>query len=261
MKTLKFDHEQAQLIERGSKISTWRLYDDKDLSVNDDVRIIDKQNPKDPKTWTIIGTAKVTEIVQKRLEDITEQHLKADHAYSTKKEMINTYRQYYGDRVTGATPVKIIYFDFEKSKATTPIESLGIDNAKLYTDGGSRGNPGPSASAYVLCNLDDSVVEKSGFYLGVTTNNQAEYQALRLGLERAKEADIQDLQVFMDSQLVVNQVNGSYKVKNPDLSPVYQEVLALSKMFGKISFTYIPRELNKLADKEVNRILDEQNKV
>lgn len=261
MKTLKFDHNLAELIKQGKKISTWRLYDDKDLSVNDEVRIIDKQHPKDPKTWSIIGTAKITEIVQKRLEDITEQFIESEGAYSTKKEMLNTYRQYYGARVTGATPVKIIYFDFEQSKSSSSAEILGIDSAKIYTDGGSRGNPGPSASAYVLCDLDDSVVEKSGLYLGTTTNNQAEYQALRLGLERAKEANIQELQVFMDSQLVVNQVNGVYKVKNPDLAPVYHEVQALAKMFKKTSFTYIPRELNKLADKEVNRILDEQNQV
>ena len=237
------------------------MFDDKDLSVNDDVRIIDKVDSKDPKSWVIIGVARITEIVEKRLEDITEDYLKADHAYSTKAEMIKKYQSYYGNRVSGATPVKIIYFDFERSKPTTIMESLGIDSAKLYTDGGSRGNPGQSASAYVICNLDDSVVEKSGFYLGITTNNQAEYQALRLGLERAREADIQNLQVFMDSQLVVNQVNGTYKVKNPDLAPVYQEVLALAKMFTKINFTYVPRELNKLADKEVNRILDEQSKV
>jgi ribonuclease HI len=259
VKTLKFDHETAQLIEQGQKISTWRLFDDKDLSVNDDIRIIDKVDPNSPQTWKIIGTARITEIVEKRLEDIAEENIKDDYAYASKKEMYEAYRQYYGDKVTGATPVKIIYFDFEKSRPTTPSEVMPLEVAKLYTDGGSRGNPGPSAAAFVICNLDDSVVEKSGIYLGVTTNNKAEYQGLRLGLERAKEAGVQDLNVFMDSQLVVNQVNGIYKVKNPDLAPVNQEVLALAKLFKKISFTYVPRELNKLADKEVNRILDEQN--
>jgi len=257
MKTLKFDHDLANLIAEGTKISTWRMFDDKDISVNDEVKIIDKVDPKDPQTWRIIGIAKVTEIVEKRLEDISEESLKADRAYSSKKEMLETYQSYYGKRVTGATPVKIIYFDFQKSQSTIP-DAVQLEIAKLYTDGGSRGNPGPSAAAFVICNLDNSVVEKSGIYLGPSTNNRAEYQALRLGLERAKELGVQQLSVFMDSQLVVNQVNGIYKIKNPDLAPVHQEVIALAKLFKEVSFTYIPRELNKQADKEVNRILDDQ---
>ncbi|HEU5004955.1 MAG TPA: reverse transcriptase-like protein [Candidatus Saccharimonadales bacterium] len=258
MKTLKFNHETAKLIEEGQKISTWRMFDDKDLSVNDEIRIIDKVEDSNPQTWKIIGTAKITEIVEKRLEDITEENIHDDNAYASKRDMLEVYRGYYGSKVTGSTPVKIIYFDFEKSKPTTPAEVAALDVAKLYTDGGSRGNPGPSAAAFVICNLDDSVVEKSGIYLGVTTNNKAEYQGLRLGLERARELGVEDVRVFMDSQLVINQVNGAYKVKNPDLLPAYQEVIALSKLFNKTVFTYVPRELNKLADKEVNRILDEQ---
>jgi len=258
MKTLKFDHELANLIKTGQKFSTWRMFDDKDLSVNDEVKIIDKKDPKDPQSWQIIGVARITEVVEKRIEDVSEGEIKADRGYAGKKEMLQTYQKYYGNKVTSSTPVKIIYFDFEKAKSTAP-ESLTIEVAKLYTDGGSRGNPGPSAAAFVICNLDDSVVEKSGIYLGTSTNNKAEYQALRIGLEKAKEIGIEDLSVFMDSQLVVNQVNGIYKVKNPDLAPVHQEVLALSKLFQKIKFTYVPREMNKLADKEVNRILDAQN--
>jgi len=258
MKTLKFDHPIAQLIESGERNSTWRLFDDKDIAVNDEIRIIDKVDPKDPQTWRIIGTARVSEVLEKRLEDITEQTMTDDHKYTSKKEIVDHYRQYYGNKVTGSSPVKIIYFDFVKSVSTDPREAMDLEVAKLYTDGGSRGNPGPSAAAFVICNLDDSVVEKSGIYLGDTTNNRAEYQALRLGVERAKEIGIQTLSVFMDSQLVVNQINGSYKVKNPDLAPVHQEVIALSKLFKEITFTYIPRELNKLADKEVNRVLDQQ---
>lgn len=233
------------------------MFDDKDISVNDEVKIIDKVEANDPQTWRIIGIARITEIVEKRLEDVSEENLQGDHAYASKKEMLEKYQNYYGRRVTGATPIKIIYFDFQKSQSTIP-DSLQVEIAKLYTDGGSRGNPGPSAAAFVICNLDDSVVEKSGIYLGLSTNNRAEYQALRLGLERAKELGTQQLSVFMDSQLVVNQVNGTYKVKNPDLAPVHQEVIALARLFKEVSFTYIPRELNKLADKEVNRILDEQ---
>lgn len=260
MKTLKFDHQLALAILQGKKNSTWRMFDDKDLTVNDEIRIVDKVEPANPETWKIIGTARISEIVEKRLEDITEQFIKADHAYASKKEMLKTYQDYYGKKVTGSTPVKIVYFDFNGG-VMSPTEAQLIDKAKLYTDGGSRGNPGPSAAAYVICNLDDTVVEKSGFYMGVSTNNKAEYQGLRLGMERAKELGISQLDIFMDSQLVVNQLRGIYRVKNADLAPVHQEVTALSKLFAKVSFTYIPRELNKLADSEVNRILDQQKSV
>jgi len=258
MKSLKFNHDQARLIQEGKKNSTWRMFDDKDLHVNDEIRIIDKANEQQPDSWMVIGKARITEIVEKRLEDISEQHLKNEHAYNSKKEMLQAYRRYYGKQVTGATPVKIVYFDFEPSAPTQG--GIELAAARLYTDGGSRGNPGASAGAYVICNMEDNVVEKSGFYMGVSTNNKAEYQGLRLGLERAKELGVQKLSVFMDSQLVVNQVNGTYKVKNADLAPVHQEVVSLAKLFQEITFTYIPREANKLADAEVNRILDEQKK-
>ena len=135
--------------------------------------------------------------------------------------------------------------------------STTMNEAKLYTDGGSRGNPGPSATAFVICKMDDTVVEKSGSYIGTTTNNQAEYQALKAGLEKAADLGIKDLKVFMDSELIVKQVSGVYKIKNQDLMPHYLAVNNLAKHFDKISFTHVPRALNKEADAEVNRILDE----
>lgn len=130
--------------------------------------------------------------------------------------------------------------------------------AKIFTDGGARGNPGPSAYAYVICNMDDNVVEKSGKYIGETTNNQAEYKGLIAGLQRAIELGIKSLHVFMDSELVVKQVNGLYKVKNPDMVTLYQKVAQLIPNFENIDFTHVLRALNKLADAEVNRILDNQ---
>lgn len=260
MKTLKFDHDLAQLILAGKKTSTWRLFDDKDLTVNDDLVFIDKVQPAKPETWREIGHARISEVVEKRLEDVSERDITGHEAFATKKEMIKQYQRYYGKKVTGATPIKIVYFDFE---AGQPSKNAGVHivEARLYTDGGSRGNPGPSACAYVICNLDDTVVEKSGFFMGKSTNNQAEYQGLRLGLERAQELGIKNLEVFMDSQLVVNQVKGLYRVKHVDLAPVHQEVVALAKLFEKINFTYVPREINRLADAEVNRILDEQKSI
>jgi ribonuclease HI len=132
-----------------------------------------------------------------------------------------------------------------------------LKQAKLFTDGGSRGNPGPSAIAFVICKMDDSVVEKSGSYIGETTNNQAEYQALKAGLERAQQLGVRELLVNMDSELVVKQINGQYKIKNAELLPHYSAIKKLAGNFEQIDFAHVPRALNSIADKEVNRILDE----
>jgi len=160
------------------------------------------------------------------------------------------------------TPVKIIYFDFTPSAGDMPSSAMLLEQAKLYTDGGSRGNPGDSAAAYVICKMDDTVVEKSGVYLGMATNNQAEYYGFIRGMERARDLGIDKVSLFSDSQLVVNQMSGRYKVKNQELAPLHQQAKELADSFEEISFNYVPRELNKTADTEVNRILDkaERNK-
>jgi ribonuclease HI/pterin-4a-carbinolamine dehydratase len=127
---------------------------------------------------------------------------------------------------------------------------------KLFADGGSRGNPGPSASGYVLTDLDDNIIKKSGVYLGITTNNQAEYQSLKLGLEEAIKLGASKVSVFMDSLLVVNQMKGVFKVKNRDLWPIHEAIKELEGRFKHVNYMHIPRELNKLADAEVNETLD-----
>lgn len=148
-------------------------------------------------------------------------------------------------------------------KAGQPIDEWSnnsneqLSRIKLYADGGSRGNPGPSASGYVLLDEDDKILEDRGVYLGITTNNQAEYIALKLGLEAAKHRQAQVVDVLMDSLLVVNQMRGVYKVRNRDLWPIHSAILELVGEFKKVSFTHVPRELNKLADAAVNRALDE----
>jgi ribonuclease HI len=128
----------------------------------------------------------------------------------------------------------------------------------VWNNGGSRGNPGPSAIAFVICKLDDSVVEKSGEYIGDTTNNQAEYQALKAGLKRAQEMGVKNLIVNMDSELVIKQINGLYKIKNQELLPHYNDIKQLAGKFDQVIFQHVPRALNAAADKEVNRILDAQ---
>jgi ribonuclease HI len=133
-----------------------------------------------------------------------------------------------------------------------------IKEAKLYTDGGSRGNPGPSALGWVIMDMQDMVREKDSYYLGITTNNQAEYQALKEGLEACRRLGIRDVHVFMDSLLVVNQMKGIFKVKNRDLWPIHQAIKDDLNNFSSVSFTHVPRELNKIADGMVNECLDAQ---
>lgn len=135
-----------------------------------------------------------------------------------------------------------------------------LKEATLYADGGSRGNPGPSAGGFAILDMENNVVITSGKYLGITTNNQAEYHSLKGGIEEAVRRNIKELHVFMDSLLVVNQMVGIYKIKNRDLWPIHQAIKELLPRFDKVTFQHVPRELNKLADSIVNETLDEHLK-
>jgi ribonuclease HI len=133
--------------------------------------------------------------------------------------------------------------------------------AELFTDGGARGNPGPAGIGAVLRPLSaDSLMPPQSLrrYIGTATNNQAEYHALLAGLEMAAAAAVTDLKVYLDSELIVKQLRGEYKVKNADLKPLFAEVLRRTNRFSRISWHHIPREKNKSADKLVNEALDKQ---
>jgi ribonuclease HI/pterin-4a-carbinolamine dehydratase len=131
-----------------------------------------------------------------------------------------------------------------------------INSLKLFTDGGSRGNPGPSASGFVILDQNDNIVFKNGIYLGVTTNNQAEYLALKFGIEKLIDLKSKNVSIYMDSLLIINQMKGTYKIKNPELLNIYNEIKVLLKNFDNVNFTHVPRAMNKLADLEVNIALD-----
>jgi len=132
-----------------------------------------------------------------------------------------------------------------------------LRSAIIYSDGGSRGNPGPSASGFVIMTDDNEVVSEGGAYLGITTNNVAEYQAVYLGLERAQELGVRVIDFRMDSLLVVNQMNGLWKIKHPDLAVIHHRIHELAAKFEKVSFSHVRREYNKLADGVVNKVLDQ----
>jgi ribonuclease HI len=261
MKTLKLQHDLAALVEQGAEASTWRLYDDKDLSVNDDVRLIDKIDPSNPDTWRVIGIAHINSIVQKRLGDVTADDYEGHEKFADHWQMLKTYQQYYGPQVDNDTVVKVIRFTFDhmnaEEAANVAKSTSKLTEVKLYADGGSRGNPGPSASGFALFNMDGELVVKKGIYLGITTNNQAEYQALKFGLEEARKMGVHDVHVYMDSLLVVNQMLGIFKVKNRDLWPIHAAIKDIVPSFRRISFTHVPRELNKVADGAVNEALDD----
>lgn len=258
MKTLKLDHELAQAVIAGTKTSTWRLFDDKNLSVDDEVILIDKVDSRKHNTWLAIGRARINQITEKRLGELTEENWAGHERYSSDEEMYQTYRQYYGPKVGPDSPIKLISFSFKPydSPREPDIPSTDVKKVKLFADGGSRGNPGPSASGYVLMDMDNNILFKSGVYLGITTNNQAEYQALKFGLEAAQKAGAREVAVHMDSMLVVNQMKGVFKVKNRDLWPIHESIKELAIQFKKVTYTHVPRELNKLADAEVNTTLD-----
>lgn len=145
----------------------------------------------------------------------------------------------------------------ESVEHITAEEQPKVEKIKLFADGGSRGNPGPSASGFVILDMEDNVLVDKGVYLGVTTNNQAEYTALKIGLEEARKMGVQEVQVYMDSLLVVNQMKGIFKVKNRDLWPIHEAIKQQAAHFKHISFGRVPREFNKLADAAVNRALDD----
>lgn len=253
MKSLKLDHDAAVRVAAGKQTSTWRINDDKDLHVNDVVQLIDKVDSNDPATWVPITTVVITSILEKQLGSVLQSDLTEGEKLPAQKDLLAQFRTYYGQQVTLQTPVKIIRFTVHSQSSNhVPSSARYI----LHADGGSRGNPGPSASGFVIQNDTGTVVAEKGVFLGVTTNNQAEYQALKLGLEEARRLGCSKLEVFMDSMLVVNQMNGRYKVKNSDLLAIHRSIQQLKSTFQQCTISYVPRERNKAADAIVNQVLD-----
>ena len=128
--------------------------------------------------------------------------------------------------------------------------------AKLSTDGGARGNPGPAAYGYVLEAEDGTVLAAHGETIGIATNNVAEYSALIAGLERARELAVDEVEVVSDSELMVKQMRGEYRVKNEALKQLFLQASRLAGGFRDVSYTAVRREHNELADRLVNEALD-----
>jgi ribonuclease HI len=129
-------------------------------------------------------------------------------------------------------------------------------NVRLFTDGGARGNPGPAAAAYVLEAEDGTVLAAEGESIGTATNNVAEYRALLAGLAKAAELGLEQVEVVSDSELLVKQMRGEYKVKNAALRELWEEGQRLARRLGRVEYTAVRREHNEFADRLVNEALD-----
>ena len=126
----------------------------------------------------------------------------------------------------------------------------------IRTDGGSRGNPGPAAIGIVIQDQTGRSLFEAGYFIGDTTNNVAEYRAILKGLEEAHKLKGSLLTVYCDSQLVVRQINGQYRVKNPAMKNFHQQVMAQLEHFQRVTFQHVSREENEAADALVNRALN-----
>ncbi|MCD4813840.1 ribonuclease HI family protein [bacterium] len=132
-----------------------------------------------------------------------------------------------------------------------------MKKALLACDGGARGNPGPAGAGAVLRTLEGDMIAQAYSFLGATTNNVAEYQGILLGLDLALKNKIEHLEIRLDSELVVKQLRGEYKVRHPGLQPLWYQARQMLTRFSKWNLAHIPREMNKEADRLVNEAIDE----
>ncbi len=130
----------------------------------------------------------------------------------------------------------------------------------IYTDGGARNNPGPAGIGVVIMDENREVATQISEYIGEATNNQAEYKAVIAAMRRAKELKASELEFYLDSELIVKQLNREYRVKDKDLAPLFLQIHNLSLSFKKIIFRHIPREENEEADRLVNLAIDRKIK-
>lgn len=170
------------------------------------------------------------------------------HNLNLERHYLEYFDEYFGTDNGNANSTSNV--EENTTKVTHPHRVI------VYTDGGSRGNPGPSASGFVILDEHQQMLAEGGEYLGITTNNQAEYQAVRHALEACKTMGVRVVDFYMDSLLVANQMNGIFQIRNRDLWPIHENIKQLAKEFESVTFTHVRREHNKLADAKVNEILD-----
>jgi ribonuclease HI/8-oxo-dGTP pyrophosphatase MutT (NUDIX family) len=149
-------------------------------------------------------------------------------------------------------------FEIMENKVdNTRISSRETANSvSIYVDGASRGNPGPAGVGYYVIGVDGKVIERGGKFIGFATSRVAEYYAMKNGVELAVQMGLRSVHFFSDSLMVVNQLNGIFSIKNPDIIPIYTAILKLLDSFDSVSFTHIPRIENLVADSEANQAIN-----
>lgn len=156
-------------------------------------------------------------------------------------------------RLSGLMTQSLFGFDSNTSPALHAVHPTEL---VINVDGGARGNPGPAGYGAYVCDGAGSVVAELSEFIGIATNNVAEYRGLLAGLEYAKQHRAQAVKVYSDSELIVKQIHGVYKVKSPDLKPLYDQVRRLASGFPKFSIHHVPRERNAEADRLANLAMD-----
>jgi len=151
----------------------------------------------------------------------------------------------------------IIEIEHEKmfENATSSFRETA-NSATVYIDGASRGNPGPSGIGYYIVDDHGNMVRRGGEFIGFATSRVAEYNALRCGVRQALELGFESVRFVSDSLMVINQMNGIFKIKNKDVMPIYNEIRTMLKEFKAVAFTHVPRLQNSAADKEANLAID-----
>lgn len=157
-----------------------------------------------------------------------------------------------------ATAMTLEALELRNNKLITKPKNLtGGDFVSIYTDGGSRGNPGPSGAGYCIVGADGRLIEAGNVFLGFTNSRQAEYYALKIAMQKAVEKGLKRVHFYGDSLMMINQMNGIYGVKNQDLMLIYEDILKLLEQFEEYSFTHISREQNRPADHQANLAIEE----
>lgn len=163
--------------------------------------------------------------------------------------------------VTNSTATLLDLGSEQNIKSDFVLDSVNNDDKNttsiIYSDGGSRGNPGPSAAAYIIMDNKNNIIEQGGKFIGHNDSGMAEYIGVELALMKALELGIRNIDFYSDNLMVVNQLNGLFSVKNREFRPVHNRIMRLLPQFRRVVFRHIRREYNRMADGLVNKILDE----
>lgn len=197
-----------------------------------------------------------------RVTPSTQRHpMKLGGSYDKYKWYSQTNLQQ--NEMTDLTQLLLGIVQQEEITDRSLVKSKNIDDKittnnkiTIFSDGGSRGNPGPSAAGFIVVDSQGNQLAEGGEYLGITTNNLAEYHGLLLGMTHAAEMGYKVIECKVDSMLVVNQMKGIYKIKNRELWPVHERIRILMEKFDSVQFTHVTRNFNQKADGMVNKVLD-----